>query len=104
MAEREELDWNQSLIVVARDNDVELAPGGAHKDCVGRERSTDVDAVASSRLNRGRDAVPLLDPEQTVFAGVRIEPGDRKTWFRDSEPRHGGRCDANRVKHPAGRQ
>jgi hypothetical protein len=65
--------------VVTGDDHVELAAGGAYEERVGRERSDDVDAFASGGLNRGRDAVTLLEPEQAFLACVGIESSHRDT-------------------------
>ena len=87
-AERQQLHRNQPLIVIAGDDDVELAAGGAHEHRVARERTRDIDARRARHcVDRRRDRVDLLPPEQPVFAGVRVQARHGNARPRDTEAR-----------------
>jgi hypothetical protein len=74
--ERDQLDRDQSLIVIARDDDVELSAPGANKNSVGGERTGDVDAPGAAAGDRRLDDLLLLQAEQSVFSGMGIESGN----------------------------
>jgi len=87
----EVLDRNEPVVVRHRDDDVEFArmPGGvagAHEDSVGSVGPAGVDPFAARRGDRGRDDAQLLVAEETAFAGVRVEPGDRDPRPCRAEP------------------
>ena len=86
LAERDELHRNQPLIVIAGDDDVELAADGAHENRVARKGARDVDAVRAAGGNRGPDDAILFLAEQPVLARVRIEPGHGDARRRNIEP------------------
>src|SRR5438046_1838832 len=50
-AEREQLDRNESLVVVARDDGIELAAYGAPEDRVARKRPVNGDTTRARRLD-----------------------------------------------------
>src|SRR5205823_2433867 len=72
LAEGNELDGYQSLVVIAGDDDVELAALGAHEHGIGRKRTADLDPACPARLDRGHDRVRLLASKQPVFGAVAI--------------------------------
>ena len=74
--ERARLDRDRRLIVVERQDDVELPSGGAHEQGVGGKRPGHVQARAQRRLNRRPEDVALLRAEQAPFASVRVEGTD----------------------------
>ena len=55
------------------------------KHDIGCERAARVDALGAKPLHGGRNDVAVLVPERTGFAGMRVEPGDRKTRPRNAE-------------------
>src|SRR5262245_13976456 len=87
MAKRQQLHWNQSLIVIAGDDDVELAPGGAHENGVAWKWTRYVEAARPAGLDRGTDGLFLFVAEQTVFPRVRIETSDGNARLVDAKTR-----------------
>src|SRR5207248_8833428 len=73
--EAERLHRDVALVVIHRDDDVELAAAGAREERVGGQGTGDVEAVGAGRLDGGNDRALLLVAEQALLAGVRVEPG-----------------------------
>ena len=86
-AEGDQLDRDQSLIVVAGDHRVERAGGGATEDRVGRDRAGDVDAGGAAPLDGRREDAALLAADEALFPGVRIEAGEGEARARHAEAR-----------------
>ena len=67
---------NVALVVVLRDDQIELSAQGANKDGVGRQRAAAVDAQRARLLDGRSDHVQFLAPEEPVLSGVRIQGAD----------------------------
>src|SRR5262245_18600941 len=87
LSEGEQLHRNQPLVVIAGDDDVEFAARGAQEHRVAVKRARDVDAALSASRDRWADDGFFLPPEETVLAGVRVEPGYGEPRARDPESR-----------------
>lgn len=69
----EKLDGYQALVVVSRNNRIEIPSGSPREQAVGRQRAHDIEALGAEEPD-GRDVyVLLLAPEQPSFAGVRVQ-------------------------------
>ncbi|MNY64792.1 hypothetical protein D3C86_2019570 [compost metagenome] len=66
-----------ALIVILRDNQIESARIGAVKHGIGGDRPVYLDAFSARGGNRWRNLVVILGAEQTVFAAMRIDTGNR---------------------------
>ena len=78
LVEPEHLDRAVALVVVHRDDEVEVAADGAEERGVGRQRALGVDAVGRRGRDGGLDLLRLLAaPEQAVLARVRVDAADR---------------------------
>ena len=86
-AEREQLHRNQPLIVIAGDDDIELATCSAAEDGVTREGSVDLNSSPFRVSNGGAQNRFVFRPKQSVLARVRIQPGKRETRSCDAKPR-----------------
>jgi hypothetical protein len=53
--------------------------------CVGRQWPDDIKALVADMLDCRAKKVDFLAPHIAIFAGVRIETGDRQTRVRDTE-------------------
>src|SRR5581483_1628165 len=77
LAEGETLDGDQSLVVIAGDDDVELAARRAQENGVAGEGAADVDVIIQPAGFDGRDHLRgLLKSEQPALAAVRVERRD----------------------------
>src|SRR5438270_4793995 len=75
--EAEDLYRTVALVVVHGDHEVEVAPAGAEKQRVGRERAFDLDTARAGGFDAGDDFLLLLAAaEKTAFSGVRIDAAD----------------------------
>src|SRR5207302_5410924 len=83
--EAERLHRDVTLVVIHRDDDVELAAAGPREERVGGKGTGDVEAVGAGRLDGGNDRVLLLVAEEALLAGVRVEPGHRDAAARSAE-------------------
>src|SRR5262249_40255926 len=79
LTEAEQLDRGQSLIVKEREDQTELARGGAMEYGIRGYRPLDLDAgVKRARaVDRRLDDRAILGPEQSVLARVRVDRRDR---------------------------
>src|SRR5689334_21613102 len=75
--EVQELQRDQSLVVVHRDYRVEFAGDRLMKQRIGRIRPAGVRTVAARPFDRGLDDATLLAAEKSVLTRVRIEARDR---------------------------
>ncbi len=87
LAERQQLDRNQSLVVVAGDHRIEFAAHRADEHCVGRKRPGDIDAALPRRRRRRAEHRLLLAADQPVLAGVRVQSGQPEPRRRTAESR-----------------
>src|SRR5580698_3519030 len=70
-----------SLIVIHRDDQVEVSPLGAKKQAVGRQRSLDIPSLFAAGFNSRQDFLFLFAiTEQSVFTCVRIDATDANFW------------------------
>ena len=74
-----------ALIVIHRDDAIELAAAGSEEEGVGRQWSDSVDALAAHLGDRGDDLGGLFAAaEQPVLAGMRIDAAHCEPWGRDA--------------------
>ena len=71
----EQFHRDVSLIVVERDDSVELAPLRPEEEGVGRQRTYHIEASRSEGLDRRRDEPRLFVTEQASFATMWVERG-----------------------------
>src|SRR5205085_682120 len=84
LAEREALDGDHRLVMVARNDRVELAARRAQEYRVGRERPRDLHPRFAARLDRRRYLRRLLDAEEPALRAVRVQRGDGYARTRDA--------------------
>ena len=70
MAEARVLEHRQPLVVVHRDDAIEIARLRRNEDRVGRQRSGDVQPFGAQRRKDRSDDVDFLAAEVAAFAGV----------------------------------
>ena len=104
VTEREQLDGNQTLIVIAGDHRVELPLRGAHEHGVAGQRPLDLNAARARGLDGGTDHGALFLAEQPFLSRMRIQAGDRQTRARDPESRQLPRREIDRAVHDLARQ
>ena len=94
-SEGEQLHRNESLVMVAGHDRVELAAGGADEDGVAGDRAGHVEPLASQRGDDRRDHGVVLGPHQAVLAAVRVEAGDgeARPGAAEGRQRRGGDAD-----------
>src|SRR5438132_1743127 len=84
--ETEDLYRTVALVVIHRDDEVEITAARAEEERVGGQRAFDLDATRARRFDTRQELLLLLAPaEQTALTGVRIDPADR-----DARARHAG--------------
>ncbi len=86
-AERDHLDRDEPLIVVAGDDGIELTPDCSTEHRVTREGANHFDTAGPPRLDRRREYRFFLVTQQTILTRVWVEPGQRQPRARDTEPR-----------------
>ena len=78
-------DGTVTLVMIHRDDDIEIAPAGPEKQGVRRQRSFDVPAAFPAGPHRRLDFRFFLAPsEKSVLAGVRIDTAHSDTRMRES--------------------
>ena len=70
------------LIVILRDDDIEIAAGAAKKNGVAGPWAGGVVAGGAGIGDSGCDVLNLLAAEEAAFAGVRIQAGDSNARVR----------------------
>jgi hypothetical protein len=95
LAERQQLDRNQSLVVIAGDDGVELAAGGADEHSVGRKGPPHVNPGSPAGLHGRRQHRTVFRTDDAVLAGVRVEARQGESRRGDSEAREFVRRTAN---------
>ena len=102
LTERKQLHRNQTLIVVAGDDDVEFAAGGAEEHRVARKRAMRRRCPRARQPSiAGRMTSDSSRAEQAVLAGVRIEAGDGDPRPRNAEARQLARSERDRRRRDA---
>src|SRR6185437_5910476 len=75
--EVDQLHRDVALVVIHRDDEVELAAYAADKDGVRRVGAGAVEALCARFVDGGRDDLGVLSSEEVVLSGVRVQAGDR---------------------------
>src|SRR5687767_7687175 len=77
-AERRHLDRDQTLIVIAGDDRIELPAHRADEDRVRGERSTYVDPPTGTGLDRRTEHPLVFTAQQAMLSGVRVQTRETK--------------------------
>src|SRR5262245_15356109 len=88
VAEGEQLDRNQPLIVIAGDHHVKFAPRRANENRIAWKRTRYVDAALATRVDRRDDDHLLLIAKEAVFARMRVESSHGDPRLVDPKARH----------------
>ena len=92
MIEGERLDRDQRLIVIHAERRVIVRARPFMKHRIGGKRTPGIDPFGDEARHRRRDDRAILLAERTLFAGMRIEPGDREPRTRELKAREQGRA------------
>ena len=105
LAEREQLHGHQALIVVAGDDDVELAAVRAHEHGVGGQRPDDVDAAGPARPpRRARSPSSSSCPIRPCSPACGLSPATAIRGRSHAEPRQLARGQRDRAGHQVARE